>query len=125
MLRCELARQLEFAISDTFTDRPTLVPTFLRALRAQIDAITAGHCDEHAVAFCEEASPPRAGIWRELHSCKPDDVDSDAWMGLFEYAVGKMMHLLGGAQQVLAFARDALDPARFMWLERDKRLLTR
>jgi hypoxia-inducible factor 1-alpha inhibitor (HIF hydroxylase) len=113
MMRCELARQLEFVISDTFNDRPTLVPHFYKALRAQLDAIAEGRCDGRALA----PASPSSSLWVEALACKPEVVDEMAWLGLFEYAVGKMLHLLG-PQQVRAFVHDALDPMRFSRLER-------
>ena len=116
MLRCELARQFEFAVSDTLSDRPSLIPLFFTAITAQLDAIAAGICDERAaggVAISGRTPSP----WQELLAFTPAGVDPAVWAGLFEFFSLKVIHILG-PQQLLPFVQDALDPARFARLER-------
>jgi len=111
LLRCELARQLEFAISDAFGDRPTLVPAFCAALCSQLDAISAGSMK---VTSSSLAMP---SFWQPLVAHKPAEVEVGEWEGLFEYFAVKAIHLIG-AQQVAPFVRDRLDPERFARLKR-------
>ena len=85
-----------------------------------MDAIVDGRCDGRAEALTAGTTGGQndtAEAWHELLACKPTTVDAGAWAGLFEYALAKMLHLLG-PRQVQPFVHDALDPVRFAHLER-------
>jgi hypoxia-inducible factor 1-alpha inhibitor (HIF hydroxylase) len=100
-LRVELARQLEHLISDSFGDAGRMVPAFLAALRAQVEATVAA---------------PRANAnqpwWPELDARRPSGVRAADWAGLMEYVLWRLLMLLE-PQHVRPFLADLCDPARF------------
>ena len=49
-MQCELARQLEYLVSDCLSDRARLVPAFFSALRAAVEAVHAA-ADARSAAF--------------------------------------------------------------------------
>ena len=109
MLRVELARQLEFLISDALDDRPSLVVTFCAALARFVDGTAGESCE----------GSPAEGLYAGLRAGAPEGVDPAAWVGLLEYAAVKLAHLLG-ARQVRPFVHDLLSPVRFAELARKR-----
>lgn len=107
-MQCELARQLEYLISDSLADRAHLVPTFLRALTAGMEAVRA-HASEGVQSVAAAAS-------EALQAHRPSEVQADDWSGLFEFVLIKLS-LLIGHRHVLSFCHDLLDPGRFAHLK--------
>lgn len=105
-LRVELARQLEYLISDSLGDAGRMVPAFLAAMRAQVEAAVAA------------PSPPAHGQpwWPELHARRPAKVRAADWAGLMEYVLWRLLLLLE-SQHVRPFLSDLCDAARFERLE--------
>jgi hypoxia-inducible factor 1-alpha inhibitor (HIF hydroxylase) len=116
MLRVELARQAEFLISDTFDDRPALVPVFLGALAVLVDGVASVACG----AAGEDLRAQDALLWERLRTeTRPVGVEAATWVGLLEYMAVTLAHLLGG-HQVRAFVHDLLSSVRFARLERER-----
>jgi hypothetical protein len=105
-LRVELARQLEYLISDSFGDAGRMVPAFLAAVRAQVEATVTS------------PSPPAHGhsCWAEMEARRPARVRAADWSGLMEYVLWRMLLLLE-PQHVRPFLADLCDAARFQRLE--------
>ena len=110
-MQCELARQLEYLVSDCLNDRARHVPVFLRGMLAALEVA-------HSGVRGTEAAPAAvdAAVSTVLHACRPPDVRPDQWQGVFEFVMWKLS-LLIGAEHALDFTRDLLDPARFAQLE--------
>ena len=103
MLRVELARQLEFLVCDTLHDQPELVPRFFAAFSELVGS---------------SASLAPDAVWAAMKASAPSgDGLGTAWVGLAEYVLAKLLHLLG-AHGVEPFVRDMLDPGRFRHLKR-------
>ena len=114
----ELARQMEYLISDCLADRPIHVPAFLQsmgdalaavastsALRAEAVLRTAVEDEVEAAVEVEI----EAAVEAALHAARPASVPLNEWQGIFEFVVWKLSLLIGG-EHVLAFARDLLRP---------------
>lgn len=98
-MRLELARQLEYLISDSLADRAQHVPAFFRAIDRQIRQ-QCGAREHGSVA------------WPALHAERPADVAPREWEGLFEFVVWKACLLLG-PRGVGPFLVEFCDPGRF------------
>ena len=97
-MHCELARQLEYLISDCLHDRAHHVPRFFASLLAAL-----------------EAGRSTSAI-RDVHSAllrqRPDDVAAAEWTGLFQFVVWKLAMLVG-PRAMVSFVHDLCHPSRF------------
>ena len=119
-MQCELARQLEYLVSDCLSDRARHVPAFLKGMVAALEVAhsrvqDAKAADAQAVGAQAAPAAVDAAVSTALHACRPSDVRPDEWQGVFEFVLWKLS-LLIGAEHLLAFTRDLLDPARFAML---------
>ena len=122
----ELARQMEYLLSDCLADRPIHVPAFLEsmgdalaavastsALRAKTVLGTAiedeANAEAEAKAEAKADAETEAAVEVALHAVRPASVPFGEWQGIFEFVVWKLSLLIGGSH-VLAFARDLLWP---------------
>ena len=90
------------------------------------EAIAAGKCDERAAALAKGSGGAGRGgtaagddLWAEAQELRPAGVAPATWAGLFEYVAAKAAHVLG-AEALMPFAKDLLDPTRFEGLERER-----
>ncbi|EOD24962.1 hypothetical protein EMIHUDRAFT_443728 [Emiliania huxleyi CCMP1516] len=108
-MQCELARQLEYLVSDCLSDRARLVPAFFSALRAAVEAV---HAAADARSAAADAARADAAASEALHARRPAGVVPQEWQGLFEYVVRQLGSLVGHGS-VLRFCLDLLDGGRF------------
>lgn len=109
-MHCELARQLEYLVSDWLSDCAWHVPAFLRAMHAALAAAmsTSGR---HAAAVVESA------VATALHAHRPNDVGRAVWDELWEFVACRLDGLIG-AERMLDFTHDLLHTGRFEQLSR-------
>ena len=105
-MQCELARQLEYLISDSLVDLPTSCPPSEGADSGN----GGGRARQRGRAECGG----RGGEALQAH--RPSEVQADDWSGLFEFVLIKLS-LLIGHRHVLSFCHDLLDPGRFAHLK--------
>jgi hypoxia-inducible factor 1-alpha inhibitor (HIF hydroxylase) len=103
-MRLELARQLEYLISDSLSDRAQHVPSFFRAVDRQLRQPCGAPAGTHGGC-----------AWPALQAERPADVAPGDWGGLFEFVVWKACLLLG-PRGVGPFFQEFCDPGRFVGL---------
>ena len=92
-MQCELARQLEYLISDALDDKARHVPAFFAGMLKALEG----------------------GIPHHLEH-RPADVPSSDWVGLLEFVLWKLSLYLG-PRAMARFARELCHPSRFAQLE--------
>lgn len=103
-MQCELARQLEYLISDCLQDKAHYVPHFFRALHRALEAARGAG----GLRDGEPAADSRHAVLAE----RPADVPPADWLGLFGFVVWKLSLHLGPAC-LDAFVRELCHPSRF------------
>ena len=109
-MRVELARQLEYLVSDSMDDKARHVPKFLAGLLTGLACAESCAPDQAGEQGGDEAR--LAAAHAALDRTRPHDVDPGTWHGLFEFVAWKLAALVG-ATQAAPFARDLCSPARF------------
>jgi hypothetical protein len=112
----ELARQLEYLVTDCLADCARHVPAFFAALLATLDA-----AEERAARACVAGRRRDLGCVGEAarevaQTSRPPDVPPAVWRGLLEFVPWKLA-LLVGAAHMRAFAVDLCHPSRFERLQ--------
>lgn len=117
-MRCELARQLEYLVSDCLLDRAKHVPTLFAGLLAALEAaaVASSTSDANKAEAAKVALPAARNA---LHAARPVDVMEAEWDGLFEFVTSKFAELAGGGS-LLTFARELCHPSRFAHLRLEK-----
>ena len=103
-MQCELARQLEYLVSDCLADKAWHVPAFLSGL---LDAINA--------TARVGGSGGDGAYSNALLATRPPDVDELSWLGCFEFVVYKLA-LWVGPQSMGRFLSDLCHASRFSQL---------
>lgn len=104
-MRLELARQLEYLISDSLDDAPYHVPAFFGSVHRQLTQLLSSSLDERR----------KQHGWPALIAGLPAGVPPRAWLGLFEFVLWKARLLLG-TTGVVPFFIEFCDPNRFCTL---------
>ena len=112
----ESARQLEVLLAIELSEcgGPRAVPSFLKALRAQLQAMGDGACDPDSAWVAaaahvgtREAAPRPPGshpatrglvTWHALHEHRPAHASPQLWEMLFEFVVFKLLLLVRGGR---------------------------
>ena len=83
---------------DALGDRVDLVPSFVKSLRLQLEAIT---------------EVARDGRWPRLHKARPAAVDAAAWEALFLHVVAMLCLWLPSPADLLPFLHMHCDESSF------------
>ena len=113
-MQCELARQLEYFVSDCIRDKARHVPAFFTGMLAALEVASNGGGGGAAGGGGGGGGGASAldGPLAAMDAARPADVGVDEWRGAFEYAAWKLaLHL--GAERLLPFMRDLCHPSRF------------
>ena len=96
--------------------RIDLVPSFVRSLRLQLEAVTeAARVAAAGASSLGGGGGARQGEgrWARLHKGRPADVDAAAWEALFLYIVAMLCLWLPSPADLLPFLRRHCDESRF------------
>ena len=116
MLHVELGQQIQMVVGDALGDRIDLVPSFVRSLRLQLEAVTeAARVAAAGASSLGGGGGARQGEgrWVRLHKGRPADVDAAAWEALFLYIVAMLCLWLPSPADLLPFLRRHCDESRF------------